>query len=111
MPGETASMNARPYRLPRWLSSEHPFPWIFPASALMIVFGLYPLIYAVWLSLERKHPVTRKLTFAPTYNWGKLLGDERVWNALANTLIYTSIALAVQLVLGMLIALLLDSDR
>ena len=111
MPGETASMNARPYGLPRWLSSEHPFPWIFPASALMIVFGLYPLIYAVWLSLERKHPVTRKLTFAPTYNWGKLLGDERVWNALANTLIYTSIALAVQLVLGMLIALLLDSDR
>ena len=111
MPGETASLNARPNRLPRWLSSEHPFPWIFPASALMIVFGLYPLVYAVWLSLERKHPVTRKLTFAPTYNWGKLLGDERVWNALANTLIYTSIALAVQLVLGMLIALLLDSDR
>ena len=77
----------------------------------MVVFGLYPLLYAVWLSLERKHPVTRKLTFAPTYNWGKLLGDERVWNALANTLIYTSIALVCQLVLGMLIALLLDSDR
>ena len=111
MPGEAASISARSPWLPRWLSSEHPFPWLFPASALMIVFGVYPLLYAVWLSLERKHPVTRKLTFAPTYNWGKLLGDERVWNALANTLIYTSIALVLQLILGMLIALLLDSDR
>jgi len=111
MSGEAVSNNARKQWLPSWLSSEHPFPWLFPASALMIVFGVYPLVYAIWLSLERKHPVTRKLTFAPTYNWGKLLGDERVWNALANTFIYTGIALVLQLVLGMLIALLLDSDR
>ena len=93
MSGEAASVSARSQWLPRWLSSEHPFPWLFPASALMIVFGVYPLVYAIWLSLERKHPVTRKLTFAPAYNWGKLLGDERVWNALANTFMYTSIAL------------------
>ena len=111
MPAEAASSTARQAWLPRWLSSEHPFPWLFPASALMIVFGVYPLVYAIWLSLERKHPVTRKLTFAPTYNWGKLLGDDRVWNALANTLLYTTIALLLQLTLGMLIALLLDSDR
>ncbi len=97
--------------LPRWMISEHPFPWLLPASALMVIFGLYPLLYAVWLSLQRKHPVTRKLTFAPTYNWSKLLGDERVWNALGNTLVYTGVALVLQLVLGMLIALLLDSDR
>ena len=91
--------------------SEHSFPWLLPASALMVIFGLYPLLYAVWLSLQRKHPVTRKLTFAPSYNWSKLLGDERVWNALGNTLVYTGAALLLQLVLGMLIALLLDSDR
>ena len=91
--------------------SEHPFPWLLPASALMVIFGLYPLLYAVWLSLQRKHPVTRKLTFAPTYNWSKLLGDERVWNALGNTLVYTGAALMLQLILGMAIALLLDSDR
>jgi multiple sugar transport system permease protein len=33
--------------------SEHPFPWLLPASALMVIFGLYPLLYAVWLSLQR----------------------------------------------------------
>jgi multiple sugar transport system permease protein len=77
----------------------------------MVIFGLYPLLYAIWLSLQRKHPVTRKLVFNPTYNWAKMFGDERVWNALLNTFIYTTVALVFQLVLGMLIALLLDSDR
>jgi ABC-type sugar transport system permease subunit len=59
---DATSFTARRSWLPRWLSSEHPFPWLFPASALMIVFGIYPLLYAIWLSLQRKHPVTRKLT-------------------------------------------------
>jgi multiple sugar transport system permease protein len=98
-------------RLARWMTSEHPFPWLLPASALMVIFGLYPLLYAIWLSLQRKHPVTRKLTFYPGYNWAKIFGDERVWNALLNTFVYTAVALLFQLVLGMLIALLLDSDR
>ena len=45
---------------PRILTSEHPLPWLLPASALMIVFGIYPLLYAVWLSLHKRHPVTRR---------------------------------------------------
>jgi multiple sugar transport system permease protein len=98
-------------RLARWMTSEHPFPWLLPASALMVIFGLYPLLYAIWLSLQRKHPVTRKLVFNPGYNWAKIFGDERVWNALLNTFVYTAVALLFQLLLGMLIALLLDSDR
>ena len=97
--------------LPRWMTSEHPFPWLLPASALMVIFGLYPLLFAIWLSLQRKHPVTRKLVFNPGYNWAKIFGDERVWNALLNTFVYTAVAMLFQLVLGMLIAILLDSDR
>ena len=97
--------------LPRWLTSEHPLPWLLPSSALMIVFGVYPLVYAIGLSLFKKNAATRKLIFAPDFNWGKVFFDERVWNALFNTLMYTGIALFFQLVLGMLIALLLDSDR
>jgi multiple sugar transport system permease protein len=97
--------------LPRWLTSEHPFPWLFPASALMVVFGIYPLYKAIETSLYKKNAATRKLVFDPDYNWVKVFNDERVWNALYNTLFYTGVALFFQLVLGMLIALLLDSDR
>lgn len=97
--------------LQRLLTSESPVPWLLPASALMIVFGVVPLIWAIIESLYRRNAATRRLTFDPDYNWVKAFGDERIWNALANTLIYTGIALFFQLVLGMLIALLLDSDR
>jgi multiple sugar transport system permease protein len=97
--------------LPQWLTSEHPFPWLFPASALMVVFGLYPLYKAIETSLYKKNAATRKLVFDPDHNWVKVFYDERVWNALYNTLFYTGVALFFQLVLGMLIALLLDSDR
>jgi multiple sugar transport system permease protein len=97
--------------LPRWFTSEAPLPWLLPASALMVVFGLYPLFEAVRTSLFRKNAATRKLVFDPLYNWTKVFEDPRMWDALLHTLMYTGIAIVFQLVLGMLIALLLDSDR
>lgn len=99
------------WRMPGWLSSEHPFPWLFPASALMIVFGIYPLVYAIWLSLHKRNPVLRKNIFDPAYNWLKAFGDERVWHAISTTFFYTGMALGIELILGLLIALLLDTDR
>jgi multiple sugar transport system permease protein len=106
----TADRSQRGF-LQRFLTSESPVPWLLPASALMIVFGVVPLVWAIVESLYRRNAATRRLTFDPDYNWTKALFDERIWNALANTLVYAGVALFFQLVLGMLIALLLDSDR
>jgi multiple sugar transport system permease protein len=97
--------------LPRWFTSENPLPWLLPASALMIVLGVYPLLWAIYHSLFRRNAATRRLMWDPDWNWAKALGDERVWGALSNTLIYTGVALFFQVMLGMGIALLLDSDR
>jgi multiple sugar transport system permease protein len=93
------------------MTSEHPLPWLLPAGALMVVFGIFPLYKAIETSLYKRNAATRKMIFDPTHNWSKVFFDERVWNALLNTLFYTGVALLFQLVLGMLIALLLDSDR
>ncbi len=105
----------RPSDLPmprwRWLTSEHPLPWLLPGAALMIIFGIYPLLYALWLSLHKRNAATRLTVFDPDHNWAKALADQRVWDAVGTTLLYTGIALAIQLVLGLLIALLLDTDR
>src|SRR5215470_425380 len=95
----------------RWLTSEHPLPWLLPASALMIIFGIYPLLYALWLSLHKRNPATRLSVFDPAWNWTKVFLDERVWGAIGHTFLYTAVALVIELVLGLLIALLLDSDR
>jgi multiple sugar transport system permease protein len=97
--------------LPRWFTSEHPLPWLLPASALMVVFGVYPLLAAIWSSLHKKNAATRREVLDPLYNWSKILHDPRLWDALLHTLMYTGIAIFFQLTLGMLIALLLDQDR
>ncbi|MEP6066208.1 MAG: sugar ABC transporter permease, partial [Paracoccaceae bacterium] len=98
-------------RFPRWLTSEHPLPWLFPSVALLLIFGLYPILYSLWLTFFKRNPATRVEKFDPAWNWAKLWGDERVWDALQVTLTYTFVAIILQLVLGMLIALLLDTDR
>ena len=97
--------------MPRWLSAEHPFPWLFPATAMLVVFGLYPVLYSLWLSLFKRNPATRIETFNPLWNWSKVFADDRVLDAVLVTFIYTIIALTIQLVLGLIIALLLDTDR
>ncbi len=93
------------------LSSEHPLPWLFPVTAVLIAFGVYPLLYALWLSLHKRNPVTRLSVFDPDWNWLKIFSDERVWGAIGHTYLYTSVAIVIELVLGLAIALLLDSDR
>lgn len=93
------------------MSSESPFPWLFPITAMLAVFGIYPLLYAIWLSLHKRKPTGRGFDFAGFGTWQRALSDDRVWMSLATTFEYVAIALVMQLVLGMLIALLLDSDR
>jgi len=97
--------------LPRWLTSEHPLPWLFPVTALLVVFGLYPVLYSLWLSFYKRNPATRKEKFLPSWNWEKLITDDRVWDAVQITFTYALVALAIQLVLGLSIALILDTDK
>lgn len=103
--------NRTKWSVPGWLTSEHPLPWLLPATATLLIFGLYPILYAVWLSFNRRHPVTRQNSWDPEWNWSRVIVDERVWDAISVTYLYTGIALVIQLVLGLGIALLLDSDR
>jgi len=98
-------------KLPRWLTSEHPLPWLFPVTAILVVFGLYPVLYSLWLSFYKRNPATRVEKFLPSWNWNKMIADDRVIDAVQVTFTYAGIALVIQLVLGMSIALLLDSER
>jgi len=103
-------MSRRTY-LPRWLTSEHPLPWLFPVTSLLIVFGLYPVLYSLWLSFYKRNPATRKEKFLPSWNWEKLISDDRVIDAVQITFTYALLALTIQLILGLAIALILDTDK
>jgi multiple sugar transport system permease protein len=98
-------------RLPRALTAEHPLPWIAPMVAMLLPFGIYPLAYSIWLSLHRQNIYTRSPEFVGLEGWADVLSDPRMWAAMGTTLIYVACSLVLQLVLGLSLALLLDSDR
>ncbi len=108
---EGAAGPARGGWLPRWLTAEHPLPWLAPMVAMLLAFGVYPLLYSVWLSLQQRDRLTRSYEFVGLQQWRAAFADERMWHALSVTFTYTLVALAIQLALGMALALLLDSDR
>ena len=97
-------------KAPRAMISDHAFPWLFPLIAMLVVFALFPFFYNVWLSFHEFVPRSRALEWVGTDNWTKLFADGRMWGALGITLLYTATCLLVQLVLGLGIAILLDSD-
>ncbi|MBX2826468.1 MAG: sugar ABC transporter permease [Gammaproteobacteria bacterium] len=95
---------------PRFMISDHALPWLTPLLAILIIFALFPFFYNIWLSFHEFVPRKRALKFVGTENWAKLMEDSRLWGALWITLLYTFVCLVIQLVLGLGIALLLDSD-
>ncbi len=97
-------------RLPKVLTSDHPMPWLFPMVAMLLVFTIYPLVYNIWLSFHEYAPMRRRLEFVGFENWTTLWADARFWGAMRVTLIYFSVVLAIEVALGMALALLLDSD-
>ena len=97
-------------KAPRALISDHPLPWLIPLSAILFVFAIFPFFYNLFLSFHEFVPRQRVLAFVGFENWVRLFEDKRAWEALGFTLFYTGVCLVIQLVLGMGIALLLDSD-
>ncbi len=104
-------MTAAAIRLRRMVSSDHPLPWLAPLIAMLVVFTIYPLIYNIWLSFHEYAPFKRRLVYVGWENWSLLMADERFWESLTVTFTYFFVVLTIELVLGMLLALLLDSEE
>ncbi|MGQ8634176.1 carbohydrate ABC transporter permease [Agrobacterium sp. DKPNP3] len=90
--------------------SDSPWPWLLPLIALLIVFTIYPLVYNIWLSFHEFVPRKRVLAFVGFENWMQLWNDTRFWGALGVTFVYFVVALTIEIVLGMAVALLLDAE-
>lgn len=91
--------------------SDTPWPWLAPLIAMLAGLALYPLFYNIWLSFQEFDAASRGLEFVGSANWSQLFSDSRMWDAMQVTLLYSGICLALQVVLGMGIALLLDADE
>jgi len=88
--------------------------WVFPAPAVIAVVLLlvFPLGYTVWMSF---HDWSGSITDAPRAvglaNFGDILfHDKRFLGAFLRTLLFAALAIAIQTVLGVAMALLLNRE-
>jgi multiple sugar transport system permease protein len=97
-------------RLSEGARAERRLGWMLcaPAVIVMIAVAAFPIIYAIWLSLQRydlRFPQQAK--FIGFSNYGAVLSSPYWWHALWVTLIITIVSVAIEFVLGMLLALLM----
>ncbi|WP_131102669.1 carbohydrate ABC transporter permease [Streptomonospora litoralis] len=81
-----------------------PYAFITPFFLLFGVFGLFPLLYTVWVSLHDWSLIGGNEGFAGLDNYVRLVSDEKFWNALFNTLGIFTIAVVPQLLIALMLA-------
>jgi multiple sugar transport system permease protein len=75
-----------------------------PAVLLLLLIGLFPLIYSLVVSFQRLTMTEQDTSFAGLANYLALFSDLRLWQALLHTAILTLIALPLELILGLAMA-------
>jgi len=86
--------------------------WLFPAPAVIFILlmMIFPLGYTLWNSFSGwSLTAGRPNTLIGPQNYINLMTDARFWNAVLNTFYFTALAMALELALGVAIALLLDA--
>jgi len=97
-------------RLSEGARAERRLGWLLcaPAVIVMIAVTAYPIGYAIYLSFQRYILSAPQLNkFVGFSNYAAVLSSPFWWQALKVTLVITLVSVAVELVLGMLLALLM----
>jgi multiple sugar transport system permease protein len=101
-----ASMYSVARRTPK--TPDHNFRyWIIaPSVFLLLLIGLFPLIYALVVSFQQITMTDYDTSFAGLINYQALFSDQRLWESILHTIIITIIALPIELILGLSLAYL-----
>lgn len=81
---------------------------LLPIVIFLLSLTVFPLIYAILTSLQHyvlSDPLAKRFVWFQNYT--KMLQDERFWNSLANTFHFIAVSLTLEMILGMIMALLL----
>lgn len=88
-------------------SRDRGHPFILPALTMLALVTVYPVLSVLFLSLLYKLPLFGVSKFVGLDNYIFLLGDDRFWNAFRNTVYFTAASVSLELLLGLVLALLL----
>ena len=109
----TQAASANPIRSSQWRQRRILLfiALVAPVFILRFVTSVYPIGSTIWLSFTNTHLIDQTSDFVGLENYQLMPKDPAVQSALWFTIIKTIIATALQLILGLLIALMLNEAR
>ncbi len=93
--------------MPRARRLNPAYVFIAPSMLVMAVFVVGPIAQAFWMSLHEWSFVAKERPYVGMANYRELVADERFWNALKVTALYTIGSVPTQIVLALAVALAL----
>ncbi|MEV4318615.1 sugar ABC transporter permease [Actinocrispum sp. NPDC049592] len=90
--------------------AERKLGWLLcaPAAIVMVLVTAWPIIYSIWLSLQRYDLRFPNATqFVGLENYATVLSNSYWWDAFGITVLITVISVVIELVLGMALALIM----
>ncbi|WP_372661781.1 carbohydrate ABC transporter permease [Cohnella sp.] len=94
-----------------WFDRNLKWIYVLPAVAFVLLMMLFPILYTVRISFfEWSMSAITPPKWVGLENYMTLLQDDRFWKAVRSTLYFTFVALVVEVVLGVAIALLLSRE-
>jgi len=77
-----------------------------PAVLILLLIGLFPIIYTLLVSFQNINMLEEDTSFSGLMHYAALFSDGRLWLSILHTLIFTAIALPIELILGLAMAYL-----
>ena len=87
------------------------YGFLLPALLIYILFVLKPLLFTFYLSLVKWDGVAAVKKFVGWGNYSKVLASDVFWEALYHNVVWTGLMLVVPLLLGLILAVILDRSK
>ncbi len=75
-----------------------------PSIFVLLLIGIFPLVYLIVVSFQNITMTDMDTSFQGLLNYRLMIQDSRMWQALLHTVIFTVVALPIELVLGLAMA-------
>ncbi|MFV2011640.1 MULTISPECIES: carbohydrate ABC transporter permease [unclassified Micromonospora] len=82
-----------------------PYLYVLPFFVIFAIFGVYPIVYTVWIALTDRSPLNAEISFVGLDNFVRLITDDpQFWNAVYNTFGMFLMSTVPQLLIALMLA-------
>ena len=81
---------------------------VIPAIVITVVIGLFPVLYALWVSFHQYEVLSPRHLFSGWENYQTAINDPVFWQSAGHTALYVAIVVPSETIVGLVLALLVE---